>query len=152
MNKKDKALVERAEHEGMMFIIPIKSLGLRTPVFQNLSKAAFGIQFCNPRADKDPFVFDLTGSAADIRKGIKYVEYLDIKPAFSNAPIMREGRTYNLFVNEGEWTVTRVTRIMGEEFYDTVEPYGYGAETCEFEYIMDYDCEPEAVEGEFYEV
>lgn len=150
MNKKDKALVKRAEHEGMMFIIPIKSLGLRTPVFQNLSKIAFGIQFCNPRADKDPFVFDLTGSAADIRKGIKYVEYLDIKPAFSNVPIMREGRTYNLFVTDGEWTVTRVTRIMGEEVY-TVEPYDYDAEIYEFEYITD-DCEPEAVEGEFYEV
>ena len=151
MNKKDRALVKRAEHEGMMFITPIKLLGLKTPVFQNLSKAAFGIQFCNPRADKDPFVFDLTGSPSDIRKGIKYVEYLDITPAFCNAPIMREGRTYNLFVDEGQWTVTRVTRIMGEEVYDTVEPYDYDAEIYEFEYITD-DCEPEAVEGEFYEV
>ena len=148
MNKIDKKLMRRAKHEGMMFITPIKSLsGLK---LQKLSKAAFGIQFCNPRADKDPFVFDLTGSAADIQKGIKYVEYLDITPTFSNAPIMREGRTYNLFVSEGEWTVTRVTQIMGEEIYDTVEPYGYNAD--EFEYIMDYDCEPEAIEDEFYEI
>ncbi len=108
MNKKDRALVDRAEHEGMNYITPIRSLALNVPIFKNLSKKAFGIQFCNRRATKDALVFDLTGSPADIRKGIKYVEYLGITPVYDNRPIMREGRTYNLFVDEGEWTVTRI--------------------------------------------
>ncbi len=106
MNKKDRALVNRAEHEDMDYITPIRSLDVL--IFRNLSKKAFGIQFCNRRATKDALVFDLTGSPADIRKGIKYVEYLGITPVYDNRPIMREGRTYNLFVDEGEWVVTRV--------------------------------------------
>jgi hypothetical protein len=142
MNKNTKALMDRAEHEGMVHIVPIKWLS--APILQKLSKKAFGVQFCNYRANKDAFVFDLTGSPADIRKGIKYVEYLDITPTFCNFHIMREGRTYNLFVSEGQWAVSRV-----HDIHENTEPYTCITETLTFNYD-EYDVLPEAIcESEF---
>lgn len=138
MNKNTKALMDRAEHEGMAYIVPIKWLS--APILQKLSKKAFGIQFCNYRANKDAFVFDLTGSPADIRKGIKYIECLDITPTFCNFPIMREGRTYNLFASEGQWTVSRVC----DDWIEYTEPYTYTTEMLTFDYDED-DISPEII-------
>ena len=151
--KKTTVLMNRAEHEGMMYITPIEYTKLGS---RNLSKEAFGIQFCNFRASKDAYVLDFTGSPSDIRKGIKYVEKLGIKPTYCNFPIMREGRLYNLFVDEGYWVVGRV---IDDITADTIKPYRYDDKVYEFDVLDDdvliwddYDCEPEAIEDEYIEI
>ena len=138
MDKNTKILLKKAEQEGMIYIMPIKWLS--APILQKLSKKAFGVQYCDTKANKDAFVFDLTGSPADIRKGIKYIECLDVTPTFCNFPIMREGRTYNLLVTEGQWTVSRVYEYVLKD----TETYTYATDLLTFEYDED-DLLPEAI-------
>lgn len=138
MDKNTKILLRKAEQEGMIYIMPIKWLS--APILQKLSKKAFGVQYCDTKANKDAFVFDLTGSPADIRKGIKYVECLDVTPTFCNFPIMREGRTYNLLVTEKQWTVSRVHEYVLKD----TETCTYTTDLLTFEYD-EYDLLPEAI-------
>ncbi len=151
MNKKTKTMLRRAEQDNMMYIVPIEATDIK-----KLSKKAAGVVYCNCRADYDPFTLILEGSAADIRKGIKYVERLGVSPFYNHAPILREGRTYVLGAEDGYWSVGRIIERTG--LMDSTEPYDYIVEPydnssfyndCNFDFD---DCEPEAIEGEFYEV
>ena len=103
MNKNTEKLVRAAINTGMSYVIPVNYTRCRS-----LSRKASGVQYCDYRASSDPYVFILRGTAADIRKGIKYVERLDIYPLYTNYPVLRNGRTYELTVSEGYWTVSRI--------------------------------------------
>lgn len=94
-------MIHRAEQEHMMFIDPV--------FLSNMSKQYSGIEYCNPLADHDSYAAEFCGSPADIRKAIRYVEQeRGITPFYETAPIMRENRSYSLYVEDGYWTVSRI--------------------------------------------
>ena len=103
MRRRRNFMINRAIREHMTLIEIIN--------INNYSRKAIGLQYCNPMAEHDPFVFELEGSPADIRKGIKHVEKLGIEPLYYDYPILREGRRYSLTAKEGAWSVARIDRI-----------------------------------------
>ena len=130
MRRRRNFVINRAIREHMTLIEIIN--------INNYSRKAIGLQYCNPMAEHDPFVFELEGSPADIRKGIKHVEKLGIEPLFYDSPILREGRRYSLTAKEGFWSIVRIDKINKDSIKVPV---------IQKTYKMEEEYEPEAIEA-----